>query len=287
MAQLILGIKGTGEYIEASGNGSFENPYIPTVYVSNISGGTGGGTVTITGTLPSFTATPTFNIGTAPNLTFTNTSFIANAGTNLNTSLLALESEGNLAGINSKLPALVNGKIPVEASFNVSSSSSYLSSAIITRATNATAYTGNDVYGGVFELTNIGPNGGFIFLSSLDIIFNISSLPSGMGAFTVYLYSSSPPSAIADNQPFNISGSFSSGAMTLDRGVILSTNGFSLTAAVTRGGNTVAAELSNINQLFKLTTTSLWGYLVTNTGFTFTGSTNTETAVIRARSFTP
>lgn len=76
--------------------------------------------VGISGTLPAFTTTPTFNIGTAPNLTFTNTSFIANAGTNLNTSALALESGGNLAGINSKLPTLSNGKIPVEvASLNV------------------------------------------------------------------------------------------------------------------------------------------------------------------------
>jgi hypothetical protein len=61
--------------------------------------------VTITGTLPAFAATPTFNIGTAPNLTITNTAFTANAGTNLNTSLLALESGGNLAGINTKLPS--------------------------------------------------------------------------------------------------------------------------------------------------------------------------------------
>jgi hypothetical protein len=34
-----------------------------------------------------------------------NTAFVANAGTNLNTSALALESGGNLAGINTKLPA--------------------------------------------------------------------------------------------------------------------------------------------------------------------------------------
>jgi hypothetical protein len=37
-------------------------------------------------------------------LTLTNTTFTANAGTDLNTSALALESGGNLAGINSKLP---------------------------------------------------------------------------------------------------------------------------------------------------------------------------------------
>lgn len=61
--------------------------------------------VGISGTLPGFTSTPTFNLGTAPSLTFTNTSFTANAGTNLNTSALALETGGNLAGINTKLPS--------------------------------------------------------------------------------------------------------------------------------------------------------------------------------------
>ena len=66
----------------------------------------------ISGTLPAFAATPTFNIGTAPNLTITNTAFTANAGTNLNTSALALESGGNLAGINTKLPASLGAKVP-------------------------------------------------------------------------------------------------------------------------------------------------------------------------------
>ena len=37
---------------------------------------------------------------------------IANAGTNLNTSALALESGGNLAGINTKLPASLGAKAP-------------------------------------------------------------------------------------------------------------------------------------------------------------------------------
>jgi hypothetical protein len=87
MPQPILGIKGTAEYIEASGNGTLESPYIPTVYVANPgSGGSGGisSTVSITGTLPGFATTPTFNIGT---------------------SLLAIESGGNLTNINAKIPS--------------------------------------------------------------------------------------------------------------------------------------------------------------------------------------
>ena len=70
----------------------------------------------ISGTLPAFAATPTVNIGTAPTITVTG-SVTANAGTNLNTSLLALETGGNLASINTKTPALgqalAAGSVPV------------------------------------------------------------------------------------------------------------------------------------------------------------------------------
>ena len=154
------------------------------------------------------------------------------------------------------------------------------STATITRAANTTAYTANDVYGGVFELTNIGSSGGYVFISSIDIIFNITALPSGMGAFAVYLYSSTPPSAITDNLPYSLSSG--------DRTSIMTLNGFSLSASLARGGGgSVVAETLNINQLFKLATgsTSLWGYLVTLGAFT--PAANSETATIRARSFAP
>ena len=57
----------------------------------------------ISGTLPAFASTPTINIGTAPNLTITNTAFTANAGTNLNTSALAITANQIPAFTNSPL----------------------------------------------------------------------------------------------------------------------------------------------------------------------------------------
>ena len=155
----------------------------------------------------------------------------------------------------------------------------YESTATITRAANVTAYTANDVYGGVFELTNIGASGGFIFLNSLDIIFNITALPSGMRAFAVYLFNATPPSAITDNLPYSLSSG--------DRASIETLNGLSLVASFARGGGSVVAEALDINRLFKLATgsTSLWGYLVTLNAFT--PSANSETAIIRAVSFAP
>jgi hypothetical protein len=154
----------------------------------------------------------------------------------------------------------------------------YESTATITRAANTTAYTANDVYGGVFELTNIGPSGGFV-LNSLDIIFNITALPSGMGAFAVYLFNATPPSAITDNLPYSLSSG--------DRDSIRTLNGLSLTASLAAGGNggSVVAEALDINRLFKLATgsTSLWGYLATLSAFT--PAANSETATIRTVSF--
>ena len=153
----------------------------------------------------------------------------------------------------------------------------YESTATIARAANTTAYTANDVYGTVFELANIGPSGGFVFLASLDIIFNITALPLGMGVFAVYLFNATPPSAITDNLPYSLGSG--------DRETIITLNGISLIASLARGGGSVVAESLNINQLFKLATgsTSLWGYLVTNGAFT--PAANSETGTIRARSF--
>jgi hypothetical protein len=101
MPQPYIDVTGATAYREATGDGTVVSPYIPRF--TAVQQGTWN--VGLTGTLPAFAATPTFNIGTAPNFTFTNTSFTANAGTNLNTSLLALESGGNLASINTKLPS--------------------------------------------------------------------------------------------------------------------------------------------------------------------------------------
>ena len=157
----------------------------------------------------------------------------------------------------------------------------YESTAIITRAANVTPYAANDVYGGVFELTNIGASGGFVFLASLSIIFNITALPSGMGGFAVYLFNATPPSAITDNLPYSLNSG--------DRASIRTLNGLNLTASLAARGNggSVVAEALDINQLFKLATgsTSLWGYLVTLSAFT--SAANSETATIRAVSFAP
>ena len=176
-----------------------------------------------------------------------------------------------------RIPVLSNGKIPVEV-FNIGTAPAglaYVASRLVTRPANVTPYTANDVYGGVFELQDIGASGGFVFIESLDIIFNITAVPSGMSNFTIYLYGVTPPSAIADNLAFSISSG--------DRASILNPRGITLSASLAQGGGSVVAEVRNLNQLYKLTGTSLFGYVVT-TG-AFTPAANSETFTIRARSF--
>ena len=247
------------------------------------------GTVAISGNLPAFATTPTFNLGTAPNLTFTNTSFIANAGTNLNTSALALESGGNLAAINTKLPSnltvsatrlLVDGSgVTQPVSMNFAPPGLVWESTdtiTITRAAMTTYMASSpnfDVYGGLFELQNIGVAGKGIFLTFFEIDLTLNAVPTGMTSFQVFL-SPTAPTSIADNNIF-----------TLNSGAYLDKVGFSVPMSLGRGGGKVVGVIKDLNQLFILTSSSLWGYLVTNGAIV--PIANSETGTIRARSFAP
>jgi hypothetical protein len=158
----------------------------------------------------------------------------------------------------------------------------YRSTATITRAANTTQYTGNagtnayDVYGGVFELPVIGATDGFIRLDNIRVVFNITAVPSGMRDFYLYLYSATPPSAIADNGAFSIPSG--------DRATILTPEGLPLgDCSLARGGGSVVLQTSFLPPyLIKMpsTSTSLFGYLVT--GSTFTPTANSETATFSA-----
>ena len=84
----------------------------------------------------------------------------------------------------------------------------YRTTATITRPSNTTAYTAGDVVGdtggsAIISLTAAGPTAGFVIIQSVSLVFSDSSVPSGMGAFRVHLFSTSP-TAIADNAPFDL-----------------------------------------------------------------------------------
>lgn len=101
---------------------------------------------------------------------------------------------------------------PVPVSDNSSSltvdGKAYRSVVTITRPSNTTAYTAGDVIGdttgsAIISLTSAGPSGGFAILQSVSLVFSDASVPSGMGAFRLHLYSASP-TAIADNAAFDL-----------------------------------------------------------------------------------
>jgi hypothetical protein len=167
-----------------------------------------------------------------------------------------------------KVPATVNMLISSEGLVR-------LSTATITRAANTTAYTATapnfDVYGGLFELQNIGQAGKGIFLSYFEISLNLSAVPSGMSSFRVYLYPTAPTN-IADNSIW-----------TIGSDPVLDPVGFNVSVSLAQGGGKVVGVVRDLNQLFILNSTSLWGYLVTNSAFT--PAANSETGTIRARSF--
>ena len=153
----------------------------------------------------------------------------------------------------------------------------YESTATIIRAANTTAYTASatnfDVYGGLFQLQNIGEAGKGIFLSYFEISLNLSAVPQGMTSFAVHLYPTAP-TIIADNNIW-----------TIGSDPVLDPIGFNVSMSLAKGGGKVVGVIKDLNQLFILTSSSLWGYLVTNGAFT--PSANSEEGTIRARSFAP
>tara|TARA_R110002126_G_scaffold92029_1_gene218673 strand:+ start:1209 stop:1766 length:558 start_codon:yes stop_codon:yes gene_type:complete len=84
----------------------------------------------------------------------------------------------------------------------------YRTTTTITRPSNTTAYTAGDVVGdtggsAIISLTAAGPTAGFVIIQSISLVFSDSTVPAGMGAFRVHMYSASP-TAIADNAPFDL-----------------------------------------------------------------------------------
>lgn len=127
----------------------------------------------------------------------------------------------------------------------------------VTRSNNTTAYTANQVVGGAFEITNMGPSGGRIMLTSTQFEWDVSAVPSGASSFYLALYSVTPPSAYADNTTWDLpSGDRASflGIVQLGTPVDL--------------GSTLYIEQNIVNKQIKLAGTSLFAYCVTVGAYT-------------------
>ena len=95
------------------------------------------------------------------------------------------------------------------------SNRAYRAAVTLTRPSNTTAYTAGDVIGvadgttpanagsAIITLSNIGPSGGYVLLQSVRLLIGNTSVPAGMGAFRLHLYTASP-TAILDNAAFDL-----------------------------------------------------------------------------------
>lgn len=132
----------------------------------------------------------------------------------------------------------------------------------VTRPANTTAYTAGDVVGATaaaIEFARMGEIRGHIIITDADLRIDVSAVPSGMTTFRLHLYDATPPSALADNAAWDLPAG--------DRANYLGYIDF--TAPVDVGSTLFVQTNGTGSKKIKMgATASLFGYLVTNGGYT-------------------
>jgi hypothetical protein len=140
----------------------------------------------------------------------------------------------------------------------------YKSSVTLTRTADTNAYTAGDVLGSATGSTaaltfaNMGPSGGgAVIFTDAELEIDKSSVPSGMTSFRLYLYNVTPPSALGDNAAWDLpSGDRASFLGYIDLGTPVDL------------GSTLYVQTTGVNMKRTLASGSVFGYLVTNGGYT-------------------
>lgn len=161
--------------------------------------------------------------------------------------------------VKSRVPA-----VSIVGPNGAATSGGYTSTATFTPA--AAAYLAGDIMQGARELTNIGPaGGGEVLIVNTRLRVDAASVVSGETSYTLHLYSVTPPSALADNAVWDLpSGDRASymGSIALGTPVDL--------------GSTLYVEQTGLTKQVTVPAGgSLFGYLVTNGGFTATAAART------------
>lgn len=136
----------------------------------------------------------------------------------------------------------------------------------VTRPSGTSAYSAGQVVGATaaaIEFPHMGPKGGQIAIIEVDFQIDVSSVPSGMTTFRLHLYNRTPPSALANGAAWDLpSGDRDYYLGYIDIGTPVDVGSTLYVQDTTiRKGATLSAESE-----------SLFGYLVTNGGFTPTSS---------------
>ena len=138
----------------------------------------------------------------------------------------------------------------------------YTSTASFTRQNNTTAYDAGDVVGALaaaLTFSSIGPSGGgHVLITKAEFQIDVSSVPAGMAAFTLQLYSVTPPSALADAATWDLPSG--------DRASYLGSISLGMPNDL---GSTLYVKVSGLNEQYVIPSGgALYGYLVTTGAFT-------------------
>lgn len=142
----------------------------------------------------------------------------------------------------------------------------FKSQVTITRPANVTPYNAGDVVGGAFKFVGMpdpdtsGSGSYSLLLTSVGLAIYVAAIPSGMTSFRIPLYDGKPASAIADNAAWDLPSG--------DRAAYL---GYIDVGSPADAGSTLYVQADQLNKQI-LVTKSLWGYLITNGGFTPAGN---------------
>jgi hypothetical protein len=125
----------------------------------------------------------------------------------------------------------------------------------------AAAYSANTVMGGAQQFPNLGPaGGGEVIITSAHLEVDANTLQAGEANYNLYLYSVTPPSAIADQGAFDIPSG--------DRVAYLGKIALGIPVDE---GSTLVVDADGINKQITVPSGgAVFGYLVTVAGFTAT-----------------
>lgn len=129
-----------------------------------------------------------------------------------------------------------------------------------TRVANTNNYAIDDQWGDLRQESSFGLAGEGYWLTAINLVSSLSTLPTGYGSFSLFIFNSSANagSGIADNDP-----------MTRRTFAIQSGSGINLTTP-SKAANDLTANsyTGNLREQVQLTGTDLWFRLVTRTAIT-------------------
>jgi hypothetical protein len=126
------------------------------------------------------------------------------------------------------------------------------------RPANTDAYLAGDVVGGVLYFRDVSQIASAeVLITSTGLRVDLTAVTSGMTSFRLQCYRETPPSALADNAPWDLPAG--------DRSVYAGYIDLGSPADV---GSTLYVQADQVNKHLKLTETGIYAYLTTIGAYT-------------------